>query len=152
MQLRWQTDLRRLLPPIRQQVMSLNWLITSLQCWAVADEWPPIISTWEAADPYEIVDGRTLYEVFANHDLQAVWGVFCGVAGEVPGLKGNRVPFADGNPKLWTEPEEFLLAISDLEIVCFDSSLTLVKFRNEQLGYQFLRSFPDGRILRNTKA
>lgn len=145
--LRWQTDLSRLLPPIRQQVESLNWLITELQCWHIDGEWPAVIPDWEEANPYAAADGRTLYETFAGRDLQVVWGVFCGVQGNVPTITDSEIPFADGNRKLWTEPETFLLAASELEIICFDSTLTFVKFRDEELGNQFLHEFPGEQIM-----
>jgi hypothetical protein len=76
--------------------------------------------------------------------------VFCGILGEVPTIPDDELPYADGNRQLWTEPEAFQLANSKIEIVCFDSSLTLVKFRDDSLGYQFLQLFPEGQILRNT--
>ncbi len=101
---------------------------------------------------YIVVPGKTLYDTIVGKDLQIVWGVFCGVPGNVPELSKDEVPYADGNRKLWTEPESFQLAYSEIEIVCFDSSATIVKFRDEELGRQFLESFPDGEIMRGSAA
>jgi len=71
------------------------------------------------------------------------------VLGSVPDVPTQEVPYVNGNRLLWTEPEAFQLAASQIEIVCFDSTLTLVKFRDESIARQFLETFPDGQILRN---
>ncbi|TGE22211.1 hypothetical protein E5K00_18360 [Hymenobacter aquaticus] len=147
----YQTYLSEVLPPIRQQVEKLNWLVTGLQCWG--DNSPPIetwhLESYDSAPYYNIVPGQTLYEAFAHREVQVVWGVFCGVPGDIPAIPLEEVPYADGNRRIWTEPEVFLLAASEIEIVAFDSSFTLVKFRDESLGRQFLEAFPSGRIVQS---
>lgn len=76
-----------------------------------------------------------------------MWGVFCGIAGNIPTVPLEEVPYADGNRQIWTEPEKFQLEGSEIEIIAFDSSFTLVKFRDESLVRQFLEAFPSGRIV-----
>jgi hypothetical protein len=153
-QFRWQTDFERLLAPLKQQIEPLNWLITDLRYHFIDDQEPQRISDWDidwgTKKQFAIVAGKVLWESVANRDIQVVWGVFCGILGEVPTIPDDKLPYADGNRQLWTEPEAFQLANSKIEIVCFDSSLTLVKFRDDSLGYQFLQLFPEGQILRNT--
>ncbi len=149
----YQTNLGALLIPLRQQIESLNWLVSDLRCLSLGN-WSPLIETWESqsydSEPsYSIVLGKELYETFAEQDIQVVWGIFCGVAGDIPTIPFEKVPYADGNPHIWTEPKTFQLASSQIEIVAFDSTFTLVKFRDENLGYEFLSVFPDGRIIQN---
>ena len=147
----YQTYLSKLLPSIRQQVESLNWVVTGLQCWG--DYSPPIeawqVQSYDAAPYYSVVPGKTLYEAFAGWEMQVVWGVFCGVAGDIPTLVPDEVPYADGNPRIWSEPGAFQLVGSEIEIIAFDSSFTLLNFRNETVGHQFLEAFPDGRIIQS---
>ncbi|MBT9391693.1 hypothetical protein KLP40_00845 [Hymenobacter sp. NST-14] len=149
-QFRWQTDLGRLLPAIRQQVEELTWVISNLQCWHLRD-FIPTVAEWEEQMEhhysYTVVSGKTLYDTMADTDIQVVWGVFCGVKGNMPALSKDEVPYADGSKEPWTEPKAFQLAASEIEIVCFDSSVTLVKFRDKVIGRQFLKVFPDGKIL-----
>lgn len=145
-----QTYLSELLPPIQLQVERMNWLVTDLQCWG---DYSPPIETWQsqsydAAPYYSVVPGKTLYEAFAGWDMQVVWGVFCGVAGDVPASLPD-VPYADGNRRIWSEPEVFQLASSEIEIIAWDGNFTLLKFRDEALGHQFLEAFPNGRIIRS---
>jgi hypothetical protein len=146
-----QTHLSELLPPIQVQVERLNWLVTDLQCWG---DYSPPIDAWQAqsydAVPYySVVTGKTLYEAFVGWDMQVVWGVFCGVAGDVPVSLPDEVPYADGNRRIWSEPEVFQLANSEIEIIAWDGTFTLLKFRDEALGRQFLEAFPNGRIIRS---
>ncbi|GAA4000106.1 hypothetical protein GCM10022408_08910 [Hymenobacter fastidiosus] len=122
----YQTNLGTLLLPLRQQVENLNWLVTELQCLSLGD-WPPLIDTWQSESYnsvpyYSVVPGKIVYETFAGREIQVVWGIFCGVAGNVPTIPLEEVPYADGNRQIWTEPEAFQLASSEIEIVAFDST------------------------------
>lgn len=148
-QLRWQTDLSLLLHPIQQQVTALNWLVADLEYHFIDDQQPRTIVEWDTEGWYAIVTGQGLYESVANRDIQVIWGVFCGMVGDIPNLTEDEAPYVDGSEKLWAKPEAFQLASSEIEIVCCDSSLTLVKFRDESLGRLFLEAFPDGRIVQS---
>ena len=149
----YQTNLGELLALLGHQVENLNWLVTDLRCLSLGD-WPPLIEIWESqsydSEPYySVVPGKMLYETFVGRDLQVVWGVFCGVNGDVPAIPLEKLPYADGNRRIWTEPEAFQLAGSEIEIIAFDSTFTLMKFRDESLGLQFLESFHGGRIVQS---
>lgn len=150
-QLRWQTDLSMLLQPLQQQIVSLNWLVADLEYFFLDERLPQSIEGLVADehDSYDIISGKELYNSIDNRDIQVVWGVFCGVVGDVPNLQEDKIPYADGNKQLWAEPEAFQLQASEIEIVCVDSSLTLIKFRDEELGNQFLETFTDGQIIKN---
>ncbi|GAA4497998.1 hypothetical protein GCM10023172_14010 [Hymenobacter ginsengisoli] len=147
----YQTYLGKLLPSLRQQVENLTWVITGLECWG---KFSPLIETWQSqsynSEPYySVVAGKTFYETFVGQNLQVVWGIFCGIAGNVPAIPFEEVPYADGNRRIWTEPEEFQLAASEIEIIAFDSTFTLLKVRDERLGRQFLEVFSKGRIVQS---
>lgn len=149
----YQTNLSAVMASFRQQVETLNWLVTDLRCLSLGD-WPPLIEVWESQsydlEPYySVVPGKTLYETFAGRNLQVVWGVFCGLAGDIPALASDEIPYADGNPRIWSEPESFQVAGSAIEIIAFDSSFTLLKFRDESFGLELLESFPNGRIIQS---
>ena len=97
-----------------------------------------------------MVPGKILYEEFVGRDLQVIWDVFCGVAGDILTLPLEDVPYADGNRRIWTNPQDFQLAGSEIEITALDSTFTLLKFQNEGLGRLFLEAFPVGRIIRTS--
>ena len=141
---------------MKQHIEPLSWLITDLRYHFIDDQEPQRIPDWDIGWGTEkqsvIVSGKVLWESVANRDIQVVWGVFCGVSGEVPTILDEELPYADGNRQLWTEPEAFQLANSKIEIVCFDSSLTVIKFRDEIVGHQLLQLFPEGQVLYNSLA
>ncbi|WP_135531997.1 hypothetical protein [Hymenobacter wooponensis] len=145
----YQTYLNKLLLPIREQVEKLNWLVTGLECWG---EYSPSIETWQAKGDskpyYSVVSGEKFYEAFVGWNMQVIWGVFCGIVGDIPAIPAEEVPYADCNRRIWCEPEAFQLTVSAIEIIAFDSTFTLLNFRDEKLGFQFLESFPKGRIIR----
>ncbi|RZK30129.1 MAG: hypothetical protein EOO63_07495 [Hymenobacter sp.] len=152
-QFRWQTDFERLLAPLRQQIEPLNWLITDLRYHFIDDQQPQEIPDWDiewgTEKQFAVVSGETLWKSVANRDIQVVWGVFCGVSGKMPDVPDDELPYADGNRQMWAEPEAFYLAASKIEIICWDSSLTWIRFRDESVGRQFLLLFPEGQIVRN---
>jgi hypothetical protein len=153
-QFRWQTDFERLLASIKQQIEPLNWLITDLRYHFIDDQEPQQISAWDiewgTEKQFTVVSGQELWLSVANRDIQVVWGVFCGVLGDIPSLPDDKLPYADGNRQMWAEPESFQLTNAEIVIICWDSALTWVKFRDEKLGNQFLQVFPEGQILRNS--
>ncbi len=149
-QLRWQTDLSLLLHPMKQRVIALNWLVADLEYHFIDNKQPRAITAWDTEELYAIVPGQELYDSVADRDIQIIWGAFCGIAGDIPNLTEDEAPYVDGNEKLWAKPEAFQLASSAIEIVCCDSSLTLVKFRDESLGRQFLEIFSDGKIMQSS--
>ena len=155
-QFRWQTDFERLLASIRQHIEPLNWLITDLRYHFIDDQEPQQIPAWDiewgTERQFAIVSGKELWESVANRDIQVVWGVFCGMLGEIQSVPDDELPYADGNKQMWAEPESFQLANSQIEIICWDSSLTWIKFQDEKLGAQFLHLFPEGKILLNPSA
>jgi hypothetical protein len=155
-QFRWQTDFERLLAPIRKQIEPLNWLITDLRYQFIDDQEPQQIPAWDidwgTEKQFAVVTGEELWNSVANRDIQVVWGVFCGVVGEMPSVPDDELPYADGNREMWAEPESFQLASAHIEIICWDSALTWVKFRDDSLGHQFLQLFPEGQVLHNLLA
>lgn len=152
-QFRWQTDFERLLAPLQQQIKQLNWLITDLRYHFIDDQEPQQIPAWDiewgTERQFAIVSGEELWSAVANRGIQVVWGVFCGVVGKILSVPNDELPYADGNRQMWAEPESFQLANAQIEIICWDSSFTWIRFRDEKLGNQFLQLFPEGQILRN---
>ncbi len=83
----------------------------------------------------------------SNSASEAIWGVFCGIKGNFPILKKDELPYADCNKGIWTKPDQFFLQQSEIEIICFDGSYTILKFRDKQLEDRFKEKFTDAQIL-----
>ncbi len=151
-QIEFHTNLNEVVHPFRKEFASLNWLLTN-QEYTLLDypEKGPIDKLDHASDKIELT-GSELLEIIESRHIQFIWGVFCGIRGNFPDIEDNELPYADGNTEIWTEPDQFLLAESEIEIICFDSSYTLVKFRERNLEERFKEKFTDAQILmKNTK-
>jgi hypothetical protein len=53
------------------------------------------------------------------------------------------IPYADGNPGFWVDNTQIQHPKALIEIVCFDSSLTLLLSKDENLTRQFRMYFPE---------
>jgi hypothetical protein len=52
-------------------------------------------------------------------------------------------PYADGNPGFWVENPKLQHPLAKVEIVCFDSSLTLLFSKDQEIGERFKDYFRD---------
>lgn len=73
------------------------------------------------------------------------WSVLSAIPAErEPHAKALDVsPYADGNPNLWTGKPEPQHPDADFEIVCWDSSCTLVIGANDVVAAAFRSAYPD---------
>ena len=77
--------------------------------------------------------------------LQFAWGVLSGFApGGAPAAEAlDPYPYADGNPALWQPGVTLQHPAARLEIVCWDSSATLLLSREPELARRFREYFPE---------
>ena len=54
------------------------------------------------------------------------------------------------NSEIWTKPDHFLLPDSEIEIICFDSSYTIIKFKDSELEKRWKMKFTDAKKLKGT--
>ncbi len=146
-QVKFHTNLSEVVIPFKKEFASLNWLLTN-QVYTLLDypEKGLVRKLDHEAEKIEFT-GPELLEIIENRSIQFIWGVFCGVKGNIPDIKNDKLPFADCNSEIWTNLDQFLLKESEIEIICFDSSYTIVKFRDKQLEVRFKEEFTDAQIL-----
>ncbi|EJE54149.1 hypothetical protein PMI14_00961 [Acidovorax sp. CF316] len=92
------------------------------------------------------VTGDALADLLST-PIQFIWGVFsafpCGARVEV-----SRAPTADGNRNLWHPPEPSpQLSGACFEVVCWDSSSTILVRVSQEQATEFLRACPDAKSL-----
>jgi len=93
------------------------------------------------------VGGLELHEFITRNEVQFIWAVFSAVPkGSRPAI--HSVPFADGNPSFWEQgavkPQ---LDGALFEIVCWDSSATILIGIETQAGERFKQAYSDTRLL-----
>lgn len=96
--------------------------------------------------------GKELKSLIANDDLQFDWGVFSAVkSGER--FEVDAVPYADGNPTFWQDPDlSPQLQGALFEIVCWDSSATLLIGISDEHAERFRNRFSDAKLLSDAAA
>lgn len=136
---RYYTQMGRVFDAINNKQMEYNWLITD-----IADGAPSKI--WERYndDNYCWITGKELSEIVREQDVQWVWAVLSGFEKNIS-LEEILLyphPGADGYGGFWRNPVSMQHPLATVEIVPWDSSLTLCMSKNEDLVKDFLNFFP----------
>jgi hypothetical protein len=137
----YHTDLRRVFAALGGRQREFNWLLTDLEL----NVYPPSLPYTTAQTPARWVSGETLSTIVAEHDVQVIWGVLSGFRpGAQPDLVlVDRYPFADGNEALWQPRVQIQHPLAEVEIVCWDSTATILLSLDDDLTRRFRAYFPE---------
>ena len=137
------TDLRLVFRAIGDRQREFNWLVTDLECnWLeVRDGRAEPLS---GSGPYWLT-GRELSRIIAEYEMQFIWAALSGFP---PGVEVDLdrlsvVPYADGNRGFWVHRPRIQHPLAEIEIVCWDSTSTLLLCRDRIIGKSFRRYFPE---------
>jgi hypothetical protein len=159
-QMPFYTDIKRVFEALGGRQTEFNWLITNLEYsayrfWELEDEGLP---TSKFPDPKvydEMLDqldqeviwlsGEQLTKLVNSIDIQFIWAVLSGFRKEVDIDIQNLgvIPYADGNPGFWTANPTIQHPLAEVEIVCWDSTLSLMLSKNYDLINKFRSCFTD---------
>jgi hypothetical protein len=91
--------------------------------------------------------GEQLAALIDDPVLQFIWGVFSAVPAGFR-TEVREAPYADGNPAYWSGADILpQLEGALFEIVCWDSSVTLLINLPESAASAFVAAFPDTRMI-----
>ncbi len=118
-----------------------DWLLTDYDL----NTYPPELPYTDGHRPARWFSGDQLTALVAANDIQFMWGVFSGFR---PGIvvdaaEPELYPYADGNAALWSAEVTIQHPLADVEIVCWDSSCTMLLSRDDDLAYRFRAFFPE---------
>ena len=90
------------------------------------------------------IEGDNLFE-FVRRRPQFCWSVLSAIPAELSqvAMEANDVPFADGNRGFWEGSPNPQHPMAVFEIVCWDSSATLLIGADEHLAEAFRSAYPD---------
>jgi hypothetical protein len=129
------TDLSRIFEAFEGLQQKFNWLLTGDECFFVHGR-PMWLSGTELTERVE--SGWSTFE----------WGVFSGFAeGVAVDPDGGCLPYADGNPSFWKPYPKPQHPLATVEIVCFESSATMLLSRDHEMARRFRAFFTDARDL-----
>ena len=76
-------------------------------------------------------------------DIQIVWGVISAInKSENPKFDKNNSPFVEGNDNVWIN-DNFQVENAIFEITAWDSSYTIIKFKDPELSKKFKLHFDE---------
>jgi hypothetical protein len=136
--MQFHTYLDEILAPIRKDIKNFNWIITDVETYGGHPSNFPI----NMNDEYFILSPARFDELLDAH-VQFWWGVILGVpkAFDIV-VDETELPFGEGNELIWKNGN-IQYPDAEIEIVCFDSSYTIVKFKTDLLSKKFHDHFPE---------
>ncbi|MFV0341822.1 MAG: hypothetical protein ACK5JH_02870 [Anaerocolumna sp.] len=133
------TNMAKVFNAIENEQLKYNWLITNCECYPEDKRINEMFSK-----EYIWISGEQLTEIINKDNFQFIWGVFSGFTPEVTLEEALRydLPFADGYEGFWVNNVGIQHPLAEVEIVAWDSSLTLLISKNNKLIEDFHSTFP----------
>ncbi len=136
--LKYHTNLNLLLEPIKEDIQKFKWLISDLEVNTSELEKLPINhkKNWFLITQADM-------EIIRETDTQIIWGVFSAIDKNIDiEVIEEILPFADGNDEIWRNGN-IQVKESEIEIIAWDSSYTIVKFTDKKLSLKFKNFFDE---------
>lgn len=133
------TRLGRVFAAIGEAQTGYNWLITACECYPQTPDTAARLS-----GEYCWLSGDELTSIVRREDFQWIWGVLSGFKPDIPleDVLKYPLPYADGYAGFWKKPLSMQHPLASVEIVAWDSTLTLVLSRRREIVDSFRKYFP----------
>lgn len=133
------TYLYRIFTGINMVQKDYNWLITDIVAYPKTKEYQDLFSK-----RYCWLSGEELTNNIEKEDFQWIWGVLSGFDKniDIKEVLSHSLPYADGYKGFWQNPLTLQHPLSTIEIVAWDSSLSLVISKNRKIIDDFRSAFP----------
>lgn len=133
------TYMGKIFQGLENEQLKYNWLITDCVCYPQDKKLYDMFSK-----EYVWISGKQLTEIVLKDDFQFIWGVFSGFYKDInlQEVLKYDLPFADGYGGFWVDNVGIQHPLAEIEIVAWDSSLTLFISKNEDLVHRFMLNFP----------
>jgi hypothetical protein len=143
-QMLFHTDLALVFRALQGRQKEFNWLLTNVECNLYTPELP-----FEPEDKPRWFTGEELTALVEKHRIQFIWAVLSGFRPEITiDIKNLEVePRAEGHPTLWSEHPTVEHPKATVELVCCDSSYTILLSKDKDLSQRFRSFFPDAKDL-----
>ncbi|CAN7745790.1 hypothetical protein [Paenibacillus sp. LjRoot56] len=154
-QIQYYTYLGPIFEALQNRQHDYNWLLTDLELnWIPDDflnyfgEYQVNKGTWDRDNKYWI-SGEQLTNLIGKNKIQFIWGVISGFrkSEKIDINNLSVIPFADGNPGFWKPGATVQHPKAEVEIVCWDSGLTLMISKDQSLVKSFMDFFKDAKDL-----
>jgi hypothetical protein len=132
------TYLEEILVPLKEDIINYNWILSDLEYGGNYSDETPI----NMERDYFVLGPEEFNVVLKNH-IQFYWGVIIAVPNSFHiQMDETKLPYAEGNNLMWKNGN-MQYSDAEIEIICFDSGYTIVKFANENLSNKFKSYFDE---------
>jgi hypothetical protein len=135
---RCHTLLSEIIKPLQLYLQHYKWLFSDLDFLTSKLPYLPI----NFDKDYFILTAEDFKKI-ADEDVQIIWGVLLAIPKhEEILIDEHQLPFVEGNDNIWRNGN-IQLENAEIEIDCFDSSYTIVKFKSEEMSNVFKGYFSE---------
>ncbi len=136
---KYYTYLKKVFDSIWNKQKDYNWLITNCECYPDNHNFKELLNK-----EYIWISGEELTQIVNQEDFQWVWAVLScfDKSIQLSEVLKYQLPYADENKELWANPLTLQHPLAKLEIVCFDSTSTLILSEEKQIIDSFRKAFP----------
>lgn len=116
-----------------------NRLLTDIVAYPETKEYQDLFSK-----QYCWLSGEELTNIIEEEDFQWIWGVLSGFdkSIDIKEILNHSLPYADGYEGFWKDLLSLQHPLASIEIVAWDSSLSLIISRDRQIINDFRLNFP----------
>lgn len=126
------TYLNEVLIPILEDLKGFNWLLSDLEF-----EYTGINELPINMDEDCFLLSENEFHKLLNSDVQIYWGVILGIPSSISiEIDKDNLPYAEGNGVV-VKNGNIQHTDAQIEVVCYDSGYTIVKFRDTYLSDKF---------------
>jgi hypothetical protein len=132
------TNLNNLLNSSWINISEFDWLLSDLDVVNFSKKELPI----DFRENYTLLSPEN-FKILIESDIQIIWGVISAIKkSENPKFDKENFPYVEGNDNVW-ENDLFQVENSIFEITAWDSSYTIVKFKDIELSEKFKNHFEE---------
>lgn len=142
------TDLSTLLNKDWIEIKNYNWFLSDLDI-INFDDYEGKSIPIDFREEFQLPNTEIFTEI-SKANIQIIWGVISAVKNEIPEFNPIKLPYVEGNDKIWND-NYFQIPNSLFEITAWDSSYTIIKFRDKNLSKKFKNCFPEAILLSEFK-
>ena len=136
---KYYTSLKKLFDAINNKQLEYNWLITDWTCYPNNPKTDDMLRK-----DYCWLTGEELTDLVTQEDFQWIWAVLSGFdkSVELSDILKYDLPYAEDYEGFWSKPISMQHPLAKIEIVPWDSSMTMIFSDNKGIIDSFRAAYP----------
>ena len=136
---KYYTSLKKLFDAINNKQLEYNWLITDCTCYPNNPKTDDMLRK-----DYCWLTGKELTDLVKQEDFQWIWAVLSGFdkSVELSDILKYDLPYAEDYEGFWSKPISMQHPLAKIEIVPWDSSMTMIFSDDKGIIDSFRAAYP----------